>query len=266
MTDRRRIDEYWERPDTISLLDRNLRKLETDFVLSHLSENDELADFGCGDGESTVLYAAKVRTCLALEHSNRLRVKAAERFAAAGLTNVTLVEGDVLDLSEYEGRFNVIVTQRVVINFMTWDEQKKVIQNIWSTLRPEGRYVMIEDTFEGFEAMNSVRRALGLPNVPLHDWHNYFLHYDKLMQYIDGKFVVEKSRTFNLYYLLTRVYVNMFAKFEGYGACAVKDDLFDVADTAARRLYELIGDRVKIVVDKGESFGPIQCWILRRMG
>jgi len=125
---------------------------------------------------------------------------------------------------------------------------------------------MIEDTFEGFEAMNSVRRALGLPNVPLHDWHNYFLHYDKLMQYIDGKFVVEKSRTFNLYYLLTRVYVNMFAKFEGYGACAVKDDLFDVADTAARRLYELIGDRVKIVVDKGESFGPIQCWILRRMG
>src|SRR5262249_59731977 len=60
MTDRSRIDEYWEHPDTISLLDKNLRKLETDFVLSQINASDDLADFGCGDGESTVHYAAKV--------------------------------------------------------------------------------------------------------------------------------------------------------------------------------------------------------------
>src|SRR5919204_6530488 len=114
MSDRTKIDEYWERPNTVSLLDKNLRKLETDFVLSQISAIDELADFGCGDGESTVHYAARVKSCLALEHSNHLRSKAAERFEAAGLTNVTLVRGDALDLSAYEGKFNVAVTQRVV--------------------------------------------------------------------------------------------------------------------------------------------------------
>lgn len=264
--DRSKIDEYWEKPNTISLLDKNLRKLETNFVLSQLSEIDELADFGCGDGESTVHYAAKVKSCLALEHSNNLRAKAAERFVAANLTNVILVGGDALDLSAYKGQFNVAVTQRVVINFMTWDEQKTVINGVWNALRPGGRYVMVENTFEGFEALNSVRRAGGLANIPLHDWHNYFLHYDKFMEFIEGKFVIEKVHTFNLYYLLTRVFVNMFAKFEGYGAIAVKDDIFDAADDAARRLYELLGDRVKIAVDKGESFGPIQGFVLRRMG
>jgi len=245
MTDRKRIDEYWESPDTISLLDKNLRKLETDFVLSQIKPTDEIADFGCGDGESTVHYAAKARTCLALEHSNTLRTHAAERFKAAGLKTVTLVGGDAFDLSAYESKFDLVISQRVVINFMTWEEQQKVLENIRNTLRPGGRYIMIENTFEGFEAMNEVRRAVGLPNVPLHDWHNYFLHYDRLMEFLEGKFTLEKTHTFNLYYLLTRVFVNMFAKFEGFGRNAVKDDIFDVADSAARKLYELMGDRVK---------------------
>jgi ubiquinone/menaquinone biosynthesis C-methylase UbiE len=266
MTNRSQIDEYWEKPDTVSLLDKNLRKLETDFALSQISADDDMADFGCGDGESTIQYAAKARSCLALEHSNHLRAKAAERFAAAGLTKVTLVEGDTLDLSAYAGQFDLVVTQRVVINFMTWEEQKQVLQNIRSSLRPGGRYVMIENTFEGFEAMNEVRRAVGLPNVPLHDWHNYFLHYDQLMEFLEGKFTLEKTHTFNLYYLLTRVFVNMFAKFEGYGRKAVKDDIVDAVDGAARRLYELVGERVRITVDKGESFGPIQGFVLRRAG
>src|SRR6266404_1566881 len=240
MSDRSRIDEYWERPDTISLLDQNLRKLETDFALSQIRASDEMADFGCGGGESTVQYAAKARSCLALEHSNHLRAKAAERFAAAGLTNVTLVGGDALDLSAYANQFDLVMSQRVVINFMTWEEQKQVLQNIRSALRPGGRYVMIENTFEGFEAMNTVRRAAGLPNVPLHDWHNYFLHHDLFMEYLEGKFVIEKTHTFNLYYLLTRVFVNMFAHFEGYGSKARKDDIINAVDDAARRLYELI--------------------------
>jgi len=265
MSDRTRIDEYWESPDTISLLDKNLRKLETDFVLSQIKASDEMADFGCGDGESTVHYAAKARSCFALEHSNQLRAKATERFAAAGLTNVTLVAGDALDLSAYSNRFDLAVSQRVVINFMTWEEQKQVLQNIRNTLRQDGRYIMIENTFEGFDAMNEVRRAVGLKNVPLHDWHNHFLHYDQLMEFLKGKFSVEKTHTFNLYYLLTRVFVNMFAKFEGFGRKAVKDDIFDAADAAARRLYELMGGRVKISVDKGDSFGPIQGFVLRRV-
>ena len=266
MSDRKKIDEYWEQPDTISLLDKNLRKLETEFVMAQLSSQDDIADFGCGDGESTVHYASKVRSCLALEHSKNLRDKALKRFEDAGLKNITLVDGDALNLELFSGKFNVAVTQRVVINFMTWEEQKKVINNIWNSLRPGGRYVMIENTFEGFEAVNSVRRSVGLPNLPLHDWHNYFLHYEKFKEFIEGKFIIEKVQTFDLYYLLTRVYVNMFAKFEGYGSKAIKDDIFELSDAAALELYKIMGSRVKIVIDSGDSFGPIQGFVLRRMG
>ncbi len=179
---------------------------------------------------------------------------------------MTLVAGDALDLGRYEGQFSVAVTQRVVINFMTWEEQQRVIENVWKSLRPGGRYLMIENTCEGFEALNAVRREVELPDIPIHDWHNYFLHLDRFLDFIDDKFVVESTRTFDLYYLLTRVFVNMFATFEGYGAGAVHDDIFEVADAAAKRLYETMGDRIRIAVPEGESFGPIQGFVLRRTG
>jgi ubiquinone/menaquinone biosynthesis C-methylase UbiE len=265
MTDRSRIESYWEDPKTVSLIDKNLRRLETDFVLSHLSSNDDLADIGCGDGESTLEYARKVRTCMALEQSNTLRDKTATRLAEAGVQNVTLIPGNALDLSEYRGRFTVAVTQRVIINFMSWEEQCQAIENIHSILKTGGLYLMIENTFEGFEALNEVRRSVGLPNIPLHDWHNYFLHYDRFLEFIQRRFVIERQHTFNLYYLLTRVFTNMFATFEGCGISASKDPLFEVADAAARRLYEVFGERLSFKLDKGQSFGPIQGFALRKL-
>lgn len=264
MPNRDKIQEWWEQPTTVSLLDKNLRKLETEFVLRHLGGDEDFADFGCGGGESTVHYAKTVKTCLALEESAHLRSRAEALFKAEGLRNVTLVRGDVMNLSEYAGMFNAAVTQRVVINFMSWEEQKQVIRNVHSTLRPGGLYLALENTFEGFEALNSIRRQVGLANIKLHDWHNYFLHHDRFMKFIDDLFVVEKVHTFNLYYLLTRVFTNMFAKFEGFGSTAVKDDIFDVADEAARRLYEVLGDKVHFDLGVGESFGPIQGFVLRR--
>lgn len=264
--DREKIDAYWEDPTTVSLVDKNLRELETQFVLSHLSGGDELADFGCGDGESTVHYAAKVKSCLALERSGLLRTRAEYRFNEAGLTNVGVVNGDLQGLLDYEGWFTACVTQRVLINFMSWPEQQHVLNNVWKALKPGGRYILIENTFEGFEALNAVRRAMGLDNIILHDWHNYFLHEKLFREFLDGKFVIEKHQTFGLYYLFTRVFLNMFAKFEGFGSMAKKDEIFDIADKAAKQLFEYMGDRVHIDVDKGEAFGPIQGWVLRRMG
>lgn len=265
MADRAKIKDWWEQPTTVSLLDQNLRQLETSFVLSHLGGDEEFADFGCGGGESTVHYAKKVKSCLALEESSHLRSKAEALFKKEGLANVTLVKGDVMDLSAFKGKFNAVATQRVVINFMSWEEQKQVLRNIHSTLRPGGLYLALENTFEGFEALNSVRRSVDLPNIKLHDWHNYFLHHEQFLDFIKGMFVVEKVHTFNLYYLLTRVFVNMFAKFEGFGSTAIKDDVFNAADAAARRLYEVFGDKVHFdLPPNASSFGPIQGFVLRR--
>ena len=175
MTRRDEIEAYWESGNTVSLLDSNLRMLEESTVLRYLHKNMEFADLGCGGGQSTVRYAAAVKSCLALEQSSHLRANAKTLFDQAKLTNVELVAGSVSDLSAYVGRFDGVLTQRVVINFLSWEEQKQVIEQVRATLKPGGLYVMIENTYEGAENLNAARRKVGLDNIPVH-WHNYFLH------------------------------------------------------------------------------------------
>jgi hypothetical protein len=58
----------------------------------------------------------------------------------------------------------------------------------------------------------------------------------------------------------------MFANFEGFGKSAKKDPIFDIADQAAYDLYKILGNSIKIDTPKGSSFGPIQGFVLRRMG
>ena len=265
MNDRSQIDAWWEDPKTVSLLDKNLRALETSFVCSNLNHSYEFADFGCGDAESTIQYAPLVKSCLALERSNTLRERAKARIEEGGLSNVRLVAGDVRELTAFKGAFDCVCTQRVVINFLSWPEQQEVLTNIWTSLRPGGRYLMVENTVEGFDALNAARRSVGLADLKIHHWHNLYLHHDKLIEWFDGKYVLERRQHFNLYYLLTRVFTNMFAQFEGFGANAKKDPIFGPADSAARRLFEIFGEHVKIEVPTGNAFGPIQGFVLRRL-
>ena len=166
MVERAAIEAYWEDPTTVSLLDENLRMLEESVVLGRLDKHTSFADLGRGGGKSTVRYAARAKKCLALEQSNHLRSRAAERIKQAGLSNVTLNAGSVTDLSEYSEQFDVALTQRVVINFSTWEEQKQVINNVWSTLRPGGLYIMLENTYEGVENLNLMRVHSDLMRYP----------------------------------------------------------------------------------------------------
>ena len=264
MVQRADIDAYWEDPKTVSLLDTNLRALEESVVLEYLDGRSRLADLGCGAGESTIRYAPKAASCLALEKSNHLRSLAAERFRQAGLTNIELRSGSLDDLGLYDQCFDIAVTQRVLINLPTWQEQQQAILNIYATISPGGRYIMIENTYEGAENLNRLRRKVDLPNVPLH-WHNNFLHHQVLLDLLRPLFTIERIATFDLYYLLTRVFVNMFASFEGYGAAAKSDEIFKRSDAAARRLFEVAGADVSIRLNSGSSFGPIQAFVLRKI-
>ena len=117
------------------------------------------------------------------------------------------------------------------------------------------------DRNDAFQAMNDVRANLGLSAVPQH-WHNRFFDHAEFSDFVKGGFQLLHFQDFGLYYLLTRVYTQLFAAFEGYGANAKKDPIFEKADHAARLLHEEMSGRVDI---KGcRAFGPIQVWVLRR--
>lgn len=260
---RSRVQEYWERPETVSIIDKNLHKIEIDTASRYLMSSDTVLDVGCGDGEATVAYAKVTKHCTGLERSNHLRTAAQSLAASSGLQNIDIIDGDVLALDKVPGTFDVIVTQRLLINLLSWEEQMEGIMNVYRKLKPGGRFIMIENTVDSFLAMNDMRSDVGLDPVPQH-WHNRFFDYDKLAAFMEGKFQLLKTHDLGLYYFLTRVYVPMFASFKGFGAQAVKDPIYEHSDKAARILFEKYSDQIKI--GDNRTFGPIQVFVYRREG
>lgn len=256
-----RIKDYWESPDTISIIDNNLHSLEIEYVSQYLESSDIAIDIGCGDGKATVEYARKVNKILGIERSDNLRSKAEKAAANSGLKNISLKSGDVMNLKNYKESFDVAVTQRMLINLSSWEDQMVALDNILNLLKPNGRYIMVENTNDSFGALNSLRSEVNLKKIPLH-WHNLFFDYNQLMEFLKQRFEIIGHHDFGLYYLLTRVYVQMFSSFEGYGKKAKKDDVFEVADKAAKELHKVLNDRIKF--DDTRSLGPIQVFALRK--
>jgi len=257
------IRQYWEDPNTISIIDKNLHRIEIDTVCRYLRPRFRLADIGCGDAAATIEYAKKVRHCTGFERSDRLRKKAMMNVEKSGVKNIAIEKGDLLAISDIREKFDCIVTQRALINLVSWEDQKKAILNIHAALKSGGLYIMIENTDDSFRALNDMRTEVGLEPIPQH-WHNLFFGTKKLGSFLKGRFRVLKVHDFGLYYFLTRVYVQMFASFKGFGKKAVKDDIFGISDEAARILYEKFHDRIRI--GGCRALGPIQAFILRKTG
>ncbi len=256
-----RIKAYWEEPTTVSIIDRNLHQLEIDTVSRHLLPTDHLADIGCGNGEATVRYAARVRSCVGFERSRMFLARAAKLGKASGLKNLRFRQGDILGMGRLGTRFDTVVSQRMLINLASWEEQQAGLRILHRLLKPGGRAILVENTADAAHALNALRGKVGLQPIPQH-WHNRFFDDREFKAFLKGRFQLLKHYDFGLYYLLTRVYVQMFASFVGFGASAVKDPIFDRSDAAARRLFEVFGDQVRI--GGGAPLGPIQVFVLRK--
>lgn len=231
------------------------------FVSKYLKADQSIADIGCGDGRATRLYAELVERCIGVERSDHLRGIALSEQEARPIENLSFTKGDILDLSKFADAFDVVVTERVLINLPSWDEQQQAIEQIHTTLRPGGLYVMLENTEDGDRALNDLRESVGLTPIPQH-WHNLFMDWDSFMLAVTPRFELVERRAFSLYYVLTRVYGQLFASFEGFGAQAASDPVFQQLDPAARRLEEALGGDVRF--RDAPVVGPIQGIALRK--
>ena len=262
ITQSKKVSNYWEEKKTVSLIDKNLRILETEFLQKNLSKKDKVLDLGCGDGESSKNLSKFVKELYCYEKSKTLFNKAKKKVKGK---NVKFIHDDLKNLNDHKINVNKIITQRVIINFMSWRVQKEVMKLVYDKLPRNGEYLMIENTNQGFNDMNYMRKKLGINPVPIHSWHNKFMDYDLFLRFIDKKFKIKQVNNFNTYYLLTRVFTNTFANFSGYGVHAKKDKIFDITDEKSRLLHNLINKNLEFKTNKHGLFGPICGFVLKKI-
>lgn len=218
-----RLARGWGLQGQMSMQDKVVRERETQFVIKQVRhslralgvapEQAHILDLGCGNGY--LLQAlwdefagAKLR---GVEFVPELVALAQTR----KLPGLSITQGDMREASAFEGHPHIIITERSIVNLLSWEWQKSAFEHIARTLMPGGFYLMLESFHEPWLEMNAARRENNLPEVPV-SAHNRYLKepcIDTLaglgLREVPG---VEPKNALSSHFFLSRVFQHLFVQ------------------------------------------------------
>jgi ubiquinone/menaquinone biosynthesis C-methylase UbiE len=105
--------------------DRNQRLLEIEIALSYLPRGMRVLDVSCGNGFSTAIFARHASHVVGIDYAESMIARAQRDFGH--LPNVEFQLQDVLNLDLSAANFDVVVSQRCLINLLSWEDQQQSI-------------------------------------------------------------------------------------------------------------------------------------------
>lgn len=96
-------------------------------------------------------------------------------------------EGDVRALSFEDNSFDIVCSERVVINLKDAEDQNKAFGELHRVLKPCGHLLMIEAFEDSLHQLNEARAQLGLPPIPMAH-HNRWFKPGELEEWIQDRF------------------------------------------------------------------------------
>lgn len=173
--------------------DQVIRDAETDFFKKaiskilektpHLHRPLRILDAGCGNG-ITIERLSKVfpRTeFVGLEFTPELHELCLQRHSKLeNKKNITFIKGDLREPHSFQGHpFDIIYSQRAVINILGKQKQVQALRNIASHLTEDGHYLLSESFYETWSSLNHARAEFQMGEVPISK-HNLFLTESRL--------------------------------------------------------------------------------------
>ena len=191
-------------------------ELEANEIFKYLEAGSNILDIGCGNGFKDFEYCTvKKVNVKGIDFSEEMVNAAKERQKQTSdlMGKLEFSHGNVLDLKETI-KYDVVITDRCLINLRTVEEQMKAIDNIFDVLKEGGLFLMMECTKQGLEKINGVREKFGLEEIK-ERWHNNYIDETKILAYLDTKFKNIEVNNFNSTFFLISRTINALAAREG---------------------------------------------------
>tara|TARA_Y100000310_G_scaffold344395_2_gene456944 strand:+ start:872 stop:1645 length:774 start_codon:yes stop_codon:yes gene_type:complete len=184
---------------------------EIEILKEYLKENLEVLEYGCGNGYASrqLFKETAYRDYLGIDYSTEMIASARIAYEAERSTTdfcTTSVKYEVGNVKTHQPskKFDVVVTDRCLINLETHEEQMEAVKNIHSNLKAKGCYLMIECSKKSLANINEIRTQYGLDQIA-ERWHNCYLEEDRFLKEIHPYFSVEKIDCFaSTYFLISR--------------------------------------------------------------
>ncbi|MGH3788106.1 MAG: class I SAM-dependent methyltransferase [Pseudonocardiaceae bacterium] len=216
----------------------------------------DILDLGCGNGFTlaTLLAEHPQHRYHGVDFSEDLLAIARAR----DLPGCLLSQGDARHLDSLDRTFDIVFTERCLINILDADEQLAAIREIARVLRPGGYYLMIEGFLEGLSLNNKARQEVGLE--PLKEaFHNRYFSED-IFTRLGAAFEVIPPAAFNPEALSLGIQNNFLSSH--YFIARVLHPLVTKGEWI--RNTEFV--RFFSTLPPSGDYSPIKAFILRRRG
>jgi ubiquinone/menaquinone biosynthesis C-methylase UbiE len=189
--------------------DAFVKSLEIKNIMKFLSPGDYVADLGCGNGYSSFEYIKKMDIKIeGLDASIEMINVAQQKRDSLDddlQRKISFVVGDIMKTPYNNLTFDKVISDRCLINLTSRDDQHVAIKEIYRILKPNGLFLMCEDTEQGLSSLNKARMSVGLDPIKVR-WHNLYIDERHLLKTISGYFkLVNVYRFSSFYYLASRV-------------------------------------------------------------
>jgi ubiquinone/menaquinone biosynthesis C-methylase UbiE len=191
---------------TSTMRDVTTRRAEVAELLSYLKRGDVCLEVGCGNGAASVEIARIKRlsmTCIDI--SSELIALAKQQSTRGVKGKLSFKEQDILKLED-KNRYNVVFTERCIINLLDWNDQKDALGRMARALKKHGRLLLLEAYKDGEQELNKAREDIGLPPIPP-AYHNLHLVKEHVIEFLSSLKVelIEENAFLSTYYFGTRV-------------------------------------------------------------
>lgn len=240
--------DYWNDNEVESMYDKHLLNSEIALLLKRVPAGAKILDAGCGEAEGTLAYSSVPGTTVhAVDFSETRLEKARERLA--GRPNVKCKQVDFLGTYELDRDYDIVISQRFLINLMEWELQQRVLLDLVSMLKTGGRLLMLEGSKQGVDSLNEFRSAVGLEPIPV-KWHNLFFDDHALVDFMKqhGCRLVDEDGL-GTYFLLSR------------GVRPLLDQTLNW-DSDFNRLAA--SERVGELLQLGPKFSRLKLWVFEK--
>jgi ubiquinone/menaquinone biosynthesis C-methylase UbiE len=218
---REQVKDFWNSRAAFQKLagtnDFTAKRLEHDTLLKHIRDGQRILEIGCGNGLLSIEMAETFDVQVdAFDFAAEMIADAKERAKPAKLKGrIAFDVRDVRDDSMPGGQYDVAITERVIINLLSWDEQADAVAKIVRHLKPGGRFLMCENSATGLGKLNELRALAGLDPVDP-PWHNrYLVDSEVAALSVPGVRLVEVVPYSATYYFVSRVVNAYHAKMTG---------------------------------------------------
>lgn len=193
------------------------KELEIKAIIPYISDGMEILDFGCGNGITAMELARRFNvTVTGIDFADEM-VQSAKNLSQ-GVTfkgSVNFQTGDIKSLKNHNNTYDIIYTERMIINLPDWEAQKEAISLVLSLLKPAGKYLMCENSQDGLDKINLFRKEVQLPEISP-PWHNRYLRDAEVSMFTYPGIILEKIDYYSsTYYFISRIINAWFAQQDG---------------------------------------------------